>query len=82
MVGVQCLPTTTFVAFVSMPLLTELDSAVDGFCYRHGAPNGAVPKPAPPSAENSEDDRERLGNLCREQGVARLDLFGSALVRH
>jgi predicted nucleotidyltransferase len=24
-------------------------------------------------------DRERLGNLCRERGVARLDLFGSAL---
>ena len=24
-------------------------------------------------------DRERLGQLCRERGVARLDLFGSAL---
>jgi uncharacterized protein len=24
-------------------------------------------------------DRERLGHLCRERGVARLDLFGSAL---
>jgi predicted nucleotidyltransferase len=24
-------------------------------------------------------DRERLGRLCRERGIARLDLFGSAL---
>lgn len=39
---VQCVTRTTFVAFRSMPLLTELVSSKDGFCYRHGAPNGAV----------------------------------------
>jgi hypothetical protein len=45
---VQCVAVTVFVAFTSMPLLTELVSSEDGFCYRHGAPNGAVRKPAPP----------------------------------
>ena len=30
------------VAIISMPLLTELVSCENSFCYRHGAPNGAV----------------------------------------
>jgi hypothetical protein len=41
----KCVVTTVVVAFISMPLLTELVSSEDGFCYRHGAPNGAVPGP-------------------------------------
>jgi hypothetical protein len=57
---VQCVAMTVFVAFISMPLLTELVSSEDGFCYRHGAPNGAVRKPAPPillrTAENQNLD--------------------------
>ena len=32
----------------NMPLLTELGWNEDGLCYRHGAPNGAFPKPSPP----------------------------------
>jgi hypothetical protein len=40
---VQCVTRTVFVALMSMPLLTELVLGKDGFCYRHGAPNGAVP---------------------------------------
>jgi hypothetical protein len=42
MFKVQCPATTVLAAFLSMPLLTELVSSKDGFCYRHGAPNGAV----------------------------------------
>jgi hypothetical protein len=38
----KCVVTTVVVAFISMPLLTELVSSEDGFCYRHGAPDGAV----------------------------------------
>ena len=45
MFRVECVAATVFVAFISMPLLTELISSEDGFCYRHGAPNGAVPGP-------------------------------------
>jgi len=45
MFRVKCVATTAFAAFISMPLLTELVSSEDGFCYRHGAPNGAVPGP-------------------------------------
>ena len=41
---VQRVTTTVFVAFMSMPLLTELVSSEEGSCYRHGAPNGAVPQ--------------------------------------
>ena len=44
MFEVQCVAKTVFVTFLSMPLLTELVSSEDGFCYRHGAPNGAVPQ--------------------------------------
>jgi hypothetical protein len=43
MFEVQCVAKTVFVTFLSMPLLTELVSSEDGFCYRHGAPNGALP---------------------------------------
>ena len=43
MFRVKCMATTVFVGFISMPFLTELVSSEDGFCYRHGAPNGAVP---------------------------------------
>jgi hypothetical protein len=35
--------TQGFVASISMPLLTELVSIKDGFGYKHGAPDGAVP---------------------------------------
>jgi hypothetical protein len=42
MVRVECVATKGYVAFISMPLLTELVSIEDGFCYKHGAPNGAV----------------------------------------
>ena len=38
---VQCLAVTVLVAFLSMPLLTELISRADGLDYRHGAPDGA-----------------------------------------
>ena len=51
---VQCAVTTVLVAVISMPLLTELVSSENGFCYKHGAPNGAVPRPAPHSTENNE----------------------------
>ena len=43
MFRVKCVATAVFVGFIPMPLLTELVSSEDGFCYRHGAPNGAVP---------------------------------------
>jgi hypothetical protein len=39
---VQCVTTRMFVALISMPLLTELVPSEDDFCYRHGAPNGAL----------------------------------------
>jgi hypothetical protein len=42
MYRVECVATTVLVALISMPLLTELVSMEDGFCYRHGAPNGVV----------------------------------------
>jgi len=45
MFRVKCVATAVFVAFISMPLLTELVSSEGGFCYRHGAPDGAVPGP-------------------------------------
>jgi hypothetical protein len=34
--------TAAFTVFCRMPLLTELGSRKDGFCYKHGAPSGAV----------------------------------------
>ena len=53
---VQRVATIVGEAFIPMPLLTELGSNEDGFHYRPGAPNGAVPKPGPPpSTENSEE---------------------------
>jgi hypothetical protein len=42
MVQVECVATKGYVAFICMPLLTELVSTEDGFCYKHGAPKGAV----------------------------------------
>jgi hypothetical protein len=42
MFEVQCVAKTVFVVFLSMPLLTELVSSEDGFCYRHGAPHRAL----------------------------------------
>ena len=42
MVQVECVATKGYVAFISMPLPTELVSIEDGFCYKHGAPKGAV----------------------------------------
>jgi hypothetical protein len=45
---VECAARTVSGASVAMPLLTELVSSENGFCYKHGAPNGAVPKRAPP----------------------------------
>jgi hypothetical protein len=45
--GAACLwfnagPQEAPVAFISRPLLTELVSNEGGFCYKHGAPNGAL----------------------------------------
>ena len=51
MVRVECVANQGFGMFISMPLLTELVSIKDGFSYKHGAPNGAVPKSN--SSENS-----------------------------
>ena len=51
MFGIERIATTVFEMPIPMPLLTELVSAEDGFCYRHAAPNGAVPAslhPIPP----------------------------------
>ena len=45
MVRVECAATQGFLTFLSMPLLTELVSSEDGCCYRHDAPDGAVPGP-------------------------------------
>ena len=42
MARVDCVAKQGFVAFISMPLLTELVSIKEGFSYKHGAPNGAV----------------------------------------
>lgn len=39
MVGVEFVATGVFAAFISMPLLPELVSSEDGFCYSHGAPS-------------------------------------------
>jgi hypothetical protein len=33
MVQVECMATKGYVAFICMPLLTELVSTEDGFCY-------------------------------------------------
>jgi hypothetical protein len=38
----QCVATAGLVVFMFMPLLTELGSSEDGFCYRNGTPNGVV----------------------------------------
>ena len=43
MLRVERMAKRGLVAIISMPLLTELVSHEDGFCYRHDAPNGAVP---------------------------------------
>src|ERR1035437_5617924 len=51
MARVERVDTQGFLTFISMPLLTELVSIKDGFSYKHGAPNGAVPKSN--SSENS-----------------------------
>ena len=45
MFRVKCVAATVFEAFSSMPLLMELISSKDGFCYRHDAPNGDAPGP-------------------------------------
>lgn len=37
-----------------VPLLPELVPSEDGGCYKHGAPTGAVPKPALPHSEQSK----------------------------
>ena len=63
MAEVQCLATAVLAAFVSMPLLTELVSSEEGFCYRHGAPNGAVP-PSQPSIR-PKTAKKRLSGLGR-----------------
>ena len=42
MARVECVAKQGFVAFISMPLLTELVSINEDCCYRHGAPDGAV----------------------------------------
>jgi len=58
---VHCAATTVKVTSGSMPLLAELVSGREGFCYKHGAPSGALlPKPAAHSTENSEESRGRL----------------------
>ena len=41
-----------------MPLLTELVSGEDGFCYKRGAPNGALPpgqQPIPPETAKNRN---------------------------
>ena len=43
MFRVACVATIVLETLISMPLLIELVSAEDSFCYRHGAPSGAVP---------------------------------------
>ena len=63
MFRVKCVATTVFEAFISMPLLTELVSSEEGFCYRHGAPNGAVP-PSQPSIR-PKTAKKRLSGLGR-----------------
>ncbi len=55
---VQSATTTVFVAFMSMPLLTELVSSEDDFCYRHDAPNEAVPPK--PALHSTEEQRRTL----------------------
>ena len=45
---VHGLAITVFTGVNAMPLLPELVPSEDGRCYKHGAPNGAVPKPALP----------------------------------
>jgi hypothetical protein len=42
MVRVECVATKGYVAFICIPLLTELGSTEDGFGYKHAAPKGAV----------------------------------------
>jgi hypothetical protein len=42
MFKVHCMATTVLAALLTMPLLAELDSSEVGFCYRHGAPSGAL----------------------------------------
>jgi hypothetical protein len=36
--------TTVLAAFLFMPLLMEFVSTRDRSCYRHGAPNGTLPR--------------------------------------
>jgi hypothetical protein len=61
----KCAATAVFVAFISMPLLTELVLSEDGFGYRHGAPNGAVPRsqrPFPPKTAKERLSAIRFGH--------------------
>ena len=41
MFGVPCAAAAALTVLLAMPLLTELVSTRAGFCYKHGAPNGA-----------------------------------------
>jgi hypothetical protein len=43
MFRVQCAAKSMDAVFLPMPLLPELGWRQGGLCYRHGAPNGAVP---------------------------------------
>ena len=63
MFRVECVATTVLIASISMPLLTELVSSEDGFGYRHGAPNGAVP--ASQHSIRPKTAKNRLSGLGR-----------------
>jgi hypothetical protein len=41
MFEIQSVAPAVFRARIALPLLTELVSTENGFCYRHGAPGGA-----------------------------------------
>ena len=48
---------------LNMPLLTELGGSEDGLCYKHGAPNGALPPgqhPIPLQIAKCRDGRTPL----------------------
>jgi hypothetical protein len=57
---VECAAGTVCGTSVHMPLLAELVSCGDGFCYTHGAPAGALPPRQPPIPPITAKNRIQL----------------------
>jgi hypothetical protein len=63
MVRVECVANQGFGMFISMPLLTALVSIMEGFSYRHGAPQ----QPAKGAALVGESPTRRIRRFTTER---------------